>query len=206
MGVLDDMTKGITDRKAKAAGPKLTPVGLETSPVKPSMPSDLPNAFMAAEVLADYAKDLRKKAGEFRTMADYFEQVATGLDELTGFNSTPVVDPKVAAAEEKRAQERAADERIRAKQAEAEAAKPEPLPELDVAVEEGFKERLDRLSTEAQAAAFASLDADEPEEPAKPAGWTCPDHGASNLKQLESRRGRRYMACQIAGCREFEKE
>jgi hypothetical protein len=209
--VLDDMTKGITDRKAKAAGPKLTPVGTEASPTKPSITSDLPGAFMAAEGLRDTAIDLRRKAEDLRRHADFFEQVAAGLDEVSGFASTLQLDAKATAAELKRQEEAEGDRKARERAA---AAKPEVLPELDVDADiaEGFTERLDRLSKEAQAAVFTSADA-EPESPfnslprelPSKGGWECPDHGSKDLKTTTSRKGRTYAVCVVSGCDNFER-
>jgi hypothetical protein len=196
MGVLDDMTKGITERKAKATGPKLTPVGLESSPTKPSqkLPDDI-GPFLSNEAMCMAAKDLRKHAA-------LLLEVAASIDGLTGLESEVTELASVTIAVAKKAEERAADEKARERAAKA---APEPLPELGVIVEEDFTTRLDRLSTEAQVAVFANLDIVTETVP-RPAGWTCPDHGASTLKQLESRKGRKYMACQTSGCREFEKE
>jgi hypothetical protein len=196
MGVLDDMTKGITERKAKATGPKLTPVGLESSPTKPSqkLPDDI-GPFMSNEAMHVAAKDLRKHAA-------LLLEVAASIDDLTGLSSTVIFDPAAIAAALKRQEEAEGDRKARERAAKA---APEPLPELEAIVEEDFATRLDRLSTEAQVAVFANLDIVTETVP-RPAGWACPDHGASTLKQLESRKGRKYMACQTAGCREFERE
>jgi hypothetical protein len=204
MGVLDDMTKGITDRKAKAAGPKLTPVGLEASGTKPSlMPKDLPGRYMAGEEVTELARDLREKAATLVAIAD-------SLDLYTGEASATVIDAKAAAIEAQKREEREADARVAATKAAAE------LPVVDLLGEEwvereDFKERLDRISAEAVAALDEVLPQKEspfnslPKELPSKGGWECPDHGNASLKQLESRKGRKYMACQSNGCREFEK-
>lgn len=199
MSVLDDMTKGITERKAKAAGPKLTPVGTEASPTKPSIPADLPKRFMAGEELTEVARDLRARAEQLVAIAD-------ALDDYAGSSSQPVVDTKAAAADAQREKEREADEKHRARLAEAEAKKAAELPELDVDadVAEGFTERLERLSKEAQAAVFTAAD-DTAEEPEKTAGWACPTHLRANLKTTTSRKGRTYSMCVAPGCDEFER-
>jgi hypothetical protein len=193
MGVLDDMTKGITERKAKAAGPKLTPVGTEASPTKPSMVGipEVPEVFLTNEAVADVAKDLRIQAALLLKVAD-------GLDALTAMPTAPVADPKKAAAAAKKAAEAEGDAKAAARAAEA---------------EEPFPARMERLKAEAQAAAFAALDApsalpdlDVAVDAEEGDGWSCPDHGRGNLKQMKSRAGRLYMACQTAGCKKFEKE
>lgn len=177
MGVLDDMTKGITERKAEKAGPKLTPVGTEASPTKPSQAGvpEVPEVFLTNEAIADIARDLRAQAATLTAVAD-------GLDKLTATVTDKAIDePKKAAVKEKKAKEQAADEKFAAEYAAKQAV--------------------------AQAAVFVNSDA-ESEEPAVEApatGWVCPDHGASNLKQLESRLGRLYMACQVEDCNRFEK-
>lgn len=182
MGVLDDMTKGITERKGKAAGPKLTPVGTEASPTKPSQVGipEVPEVFLTNEAVADVAKDLRKQAALLLSVAE-------GLDALTQQTSVPTENPREQAEAAQKAEEKAADAT--------------------------FAENFAKLQAEAQAAVFTSADApadEEPEAPETPApaagGWVCPDHGADKLKQLESRKGRQYIACQVAGCKLFEKE
>lgn len=201
MGVLDEMTKGITQRKAAATGPKLTPVGTEASPTKPSQVGvpDVPEVFLTNEAIRDIAKDLREQAATLIGVAD-------GLDKLTQLDSRGTVDPKVAAAEEQKAAERASDIAAAARAAAKPTKAPKKAPPTST---EEFVEHLATISEEAKAAVFAAADADtepEPEAPATPVadGWTCPEHGATNIEQLTSRKGRVYWACAEAGCGEFE--
>lgn len=98
MGMLDEMTKGIKERKVEAAGPRLTPVGTEASPVKPSIP-EVKEVFLTNEAVTDIAKDLRKQA-------QLLLNVAEGLDQLTG---TVHELPDVVA--DAKAEERAADKK-----------------------------------------------------------------------------------------------
>lgn len=197
MGVLDDMTKGITERKTAKAGPKLTPVGTEASPTKPSaiLPNDV-GPFMSNEALRDAAADLRAKAA-------LLVEVADGLDALVG-----KTDPLFAAVEEAPKKLTPIEARMKGKDPEPTTA-PEPKPDFDA--EYAAK------SEAAQAATFASLDAGDDDEEdtvgephegnpnTPPAGWKCPIHGAEDLKQLTSRSDRLYMACQVAGCTKFDK-
>lgn len=189
MGVLDEMTKGITERKAAVAGPKLTPVGTEASPTKPSIP-EVAEVFLTNEAVADVAKDLRAKAA-------LLIEVANGLDKLTSMGTEAQPDVKVEAAAAKKAAEVEGDKKAKARAV--------TTPETEAIIE-----RLAAVKSKAQAEVFTAADAEteEPEAPtpAVPDGWTCPTHGAKNLKQLESRKGRKYMACQTAGCGQFEKE
>lgn len=184
MGVLDDMTKGITERKAKAAGPRLTPVGTEASSTKPSLGvPEVPEVFLTNEAIRDIAIDLRRQAGVLIEVAD-------GLDRQTSLptaSEAPAVDAKAA--------EKEADAKAAARKAQPKST-------------EEFADHLATITAEAQAAVFTSADAPaaEPEAPVTPAsGWTCPDHGDESLKQLTSRAKRLYMACQVAGCKHFEK-
>lgn len=180
MGVLDDMTKGITERKAKAAGPSLTPVGAEASPTQPSRTAipDVPEVFLTNEAVADIAKDLRTQAATLVAVAD-------GLDNLTKKPSHTPPDIKAAAQEAVKAIEQKADakfaEEFKAKQEAAQAA---VFPDLDAEVVNPVEE-----------VAKASLDD----------GWVCPDHGGTNLVSLTSRKGRPYTACNFKGCSQFEK-
>jgi hypothetical protein len=72
----------------------------------------------------------------------------------------------------------------------------EALAVLDEPVEETLAARMVRLEAEAQSAAFGA--------PAK-AGWTCSAHGDTDVREHTSPRGRRFMACEVPGCKEFEK-
>lgn len=198
MGVLDDMTKGITQRKAEAAGPRLTPVGVEGN-VKPSLGiPDVPEVFLTNEAVKDIARDLRRQA-------DILVTAANGLDNLTKEPTGEKADTKTAAKDAVKEAEKAADAKHKAKQ---------ELPEVDIEGDnEGteFDKRFADLKAEAIAAFFTSSDAEPEPTPESPTitpatgGWECPVHGAKSLKQLTSRAQREYMACQVAGCKKFEK-
>lgn len=189
MGVLDDMTKGINDRKVAAAGPRLTPVGTEASSTKPSLTGqlpDVPEVFLTNEALRDIAKDLRRQA---TVLVD----VANGLDTHTGMATVETEDNTAAVvkADEKAADEKAAERKAQPKSTEE------------------FTEHLATIAAEAQASVFTSADAPA-EEPAAPTttadGWVCPDHGDVTITQLTSRKGRAYRSCTTPGCKQFEKE
>lgn len=202
MGVLDQMTAGITQRKAEKAGATLTPVGVEANGTKPSLaslPNDLPGRFMAAEELGEAARTLREKA---QLLLD----TATAIDALIAETAQRKTkgDDKQAAEDATKAAERAADEADRERKAKAgkKKTKVEESPEE-------FNDRMKRLQAEAQASVFTSSDA-EPKEQAAPAsttsgGWTCPEHGDEDIEELTSRlRPDGYLACAVAGCGEFE--
>jgi|GEM_PF-3295399 len=186
MGVLDEMTKGITDRKAAATGPKLTPVGLEASGTKPSLalPQDT-GLFMSNEALHVHAQSLRAFSADAIAIAEGIDlMVAAAVGK-----SVPVLDPKVVAAAELKVAEKLSDEKAKGRD---------------------FAKDFAKLQAEAEAAVYTSSDAvaEEPAAPAAPAGdgWVCPTHGADTIKQLRSRKGREYAACQTAGCGQFERE
>ena len=181
MGVLDDMTKGITERKAKAAGPKLTPVGAEASPTKPSQRGipDVPEVFLTNEAVADIARDLRKQAATL-------VQVADALDAHTGEQGSAPFEVKPGKVEQR-------------------------LVGADPEVDPGnFAKDFAAKAKAAQAATFTAADAPEPtkDSPAiTPAsGWTCPDHPSGTLMQLTSRSGRHYLSCVEQGCQKFERK
>jgi hypothetical protein len=105
MGVLDEMTRGITERKSEKAGPKLTPVGVEASGVKPSQVGvpDVPEVFLTNEAIADIARDLREQAA-------MLINVANGLDKLTQVPTEPAA--KADPVEVEKAKNKAADEKF----------------------------------------------------------------------------------------------
>jgi hypothetical protein len=181
MGVLDEMTKGITERKAKAAGPKLTPVGVEANSTKPSL------QFAPGE-------------SPYPGMRSALERIRAGIVQLDKY--VGAIERDITSFEEgKTATIAVNDELDDAMNKAVEGIEPET-----------FAARQTRLAAEAQAAVFTAADA-EPESPfndlphERPAtGWTCPTHGTDSLKQLTSRKGREYMACQVTGCRLFERE
>jgi ElaB/YqjD/DUF883 family membrane-anchored ribosome-binding protein len=185
VGVLDEMTKGITEvsaRKKAAAGASLTPVGLEGLPTKPSMVGvpDVAEVFLTNEALHDHAQNLRKFAADAIAIAD-------GLDAMTTKDSTPTVSPKAAAVAEKKAAEKKADEK--------------------------FSDRMDRLKKKTQATVFEADDPVGEPSPGNPNtpevsaddGWQCPEHEDEDIKNMTSRlRPAGYLACAVPGCGEFE--
>lgn len=189
MGVLDDMTKGITQRKADKAGPNLTPVGVEASSVKPSLPNDV-GVFMSNESLLDTAVALREKALLLNDIADGLDRLVKGEPAIV---ADPVVEQKLA---EKEADRQAAD------RAAAEAGDKKAAERVE------FAENFKRQQAEAQAAVFTGSDAPAKVQAApepSPAGWTCPEHGDEDIEELTSRlRPDGYLACSVAGCGEYE--
>jgi hypothetical protein len=74
---------------------------------------------------------------------------------------------------------------------------------------ESLAARMERLAAEAQEQTFTHAKQETPAEavappvPAAVIGWTCPTHGQAIEKT--SPKGRRYGACPVAGCTEFER-
>ena len=154
---------------------------------KPRIP-EVPEVFLTNEAVTDIAKDLR-------TQAALLLQVADALDAQTGTPSERF-DTRAHVVDAQKVREREADARA--------------------ATEEPFKDRLDRLSKEAQDAAyggnlvpaatevFADVALIQPATSGSVTkGWTCPAHGSTNLMQTTSRKGREYTLC--ATCNQFEK-
>lgn len=180
--VLDIMTRSIVEKKA-AKDAKLTPVGVEAgapTAQRVGLP-DVPEVFLTNEAVQDVAKDLRRQA-------ELLISVSEGLEKHVGrVESKPTVDAALAA---QKAAEREADA--------AAAARPAAPFVVDFAAKQAA----------AQAAAFTSsstvTEADTPVAPvAGDDGWDCPIHKVHIVKT--SRAGRKYRACTVAGCGEFEK-
>jgi hypothetical protein len=195
VGVLDDMTKGITERKSAKAGANLTPVGVEASGVKPSL--TLPNdtgMLMSNEALAQHRDYLRKAAADMLAIAD-------GIAVLVGDPEETAEAAAAAAATEAKLAEREADRKAADREKAAAGDK-------KAAERVEFAEDFARKQAEAQAAVFTASD-DAPKGQAAPAtpadGWVCPEHGAEDIEELSSRlRPAGYLACAVAGCGEFE--
>lgn len=183
--LLDAMSEGISGRKTKAAGPTLTPVGTEASPVMPSRVGipDVPEVFLTNEALIDIARDLR-------VQASVLINVAFGLDELTGTSTLSVPVPQAIAKAAQAAAEKAADNR---------AASTELTPEAQKLVD-----HMNELKAKAQADTYTAADEVLPEvRVTNVDGWVCPEHGGDAITFLVSRRGREYRAC--GKCDKFQK-
>lgn len=200
MGVLDDMTKGITERKSAKAGASLTPVGVEASSVKPSLIPNDTGIVMSNEALGDIRDRLRADAASMLAIAD-------GIAVLVGDEAETAAAAAKTAATEAKLAEREADRKAADREA---AAAGDKKAAKRVEDSEEFEARLTRLQEEAQATVFTASD-DAPKGPAVPAtptdgwAWTCPEHGAEDVETLSSRvRIAGYRACAVAGCGEFE--
>lgn len=201
MGVLDDMTKGISGRKAEAAGPRLTPVGAENSPTKPSLGiPEVPAVFLTNEAVRDMAFKLREYVGTLLT-------IAQGLDELTQLSTVPS-ESKQVAVEAVKAAEQVADKKA-AQQRQTRKQRETTTPETEAIIA-----RIADLKTTAQSAAF--LDSDDPavdtvttgaaEVSVAAGGWECPKHGGKFVRLTTSRQGRTYGICDEKSCENYEKE
>ena len=198
--VLDMMTAGVVDRKVNA-GAKLTPVGLEAPrPPRPlgtttaSYPNDQPHdAILQSlsviealyEKLAAHDEKIMVLMDQVRTeyagLRVTIDLVKAELGEAPGSDSRPAPDPQ-------REKERAADARLAAATVEPEPEE-EDVPDPKVT---GLLAHMDQKIAEAQAAIFRDAD-----------GWHCSSHGQAIVKT--SRLGRKYRACPVDGCKEFEK-
>lgn len=199
MGVLDDMTKGITERKAKAAGSTLTPVGLEGSPTKPSLASVKTPASFPNDVPVEEVRNIRD---ELVRQRDALSAVIDALSLQAGEPEAVKGEAEKAAAIEAKLAEKEADRRAKDRKA-AEAGDEKAAKRVEDSEE--FDARMQRLSAEAQAAVFTAADA-PPSTPVTPAaGWVCPEHGDEDIEHMTSRlRPAGYSACAVAGCGEFE--
>lgn len=194
MGVLDQMTRGITERKATKAGPKLTPVGTEVAGVTPSadrLPNDV-GVFMSNERLAEHRASLVQ-------FIEDATAIVAGIDDMLGGPPEQAKASVNDAVEAEKVANKQADAKAKARAAKA--AKPKAAEPKD----EPFDERLARLKQEAEASVYGtalpdvSVDIEEPVDD----GWQCPEHGNQDIKELVSRKGRNYRACGL--CSEFEK-
>lgn len=184
--VLDAMTAGIMGRKSKAAA-KLTPVVGEVQPIHKISP--VADAYSGTAGAPWPFDDPQTTMTALKAARQEVLHVMEGIDRLLaiyGVQLEPPTLPAQAQAEEQRARDRAADERVAAQAAA------EPP-------EESFDERLSRLTAEAQKAVFAKVT--EAVTAAPVDGWVCPEHG--KFQVLTSRRGRQYRACTT--CEEFER-
>lgn len=206
MSTLDDMTSGASIRKYKEAT-TLTPVGLEKRDA--GIP-DLPGVFLANEALQAVAVDLRAQAAELIRIAD-------GIDLHTGTTVDPLALRK-RLEQEKRLLEQEADRKA-ADREKAEAGDKRAQARVDavdpVAEDEATAQRIERLTREAQAHAFAEdpvavakeVFGDLVVHPAASAspkpGWVCPTHGDNRIKEVLTRKGRTMRVCEL--CTQFER-
>lgn len=181
----------------------LTPVGTERKGIP-----DVGAVFLTNEAIIDIANDLRKQAAVLIATAD-------GLDALTGNAPASATDPAL----ELKLLEREADRRS-ADRERAEAGDKAAQGRVEQSTSDAnFQERYARLSAEAQAATFKGDFVPAAKEvfgddllpgpyPTAASGspsadWVCPTHGDADIVNLESKRGRKYRACQT--CKQFEK-
>lgn len=198
--VLDQMTAGITERK-QARNVTLTPVGTEAGGPLSRVPNDTPHVLFAREGLLETAADLDAQAEflsnvarDLRRMAGEKEPVEQGLAEKQALE---------AKLQQIEADRRAADRALAEAGDKRAAARVDAAPAEEQFVAE-FAARMERLQEEAQAAVFVDAPAPEAAASGSPApGWTCPKHGAADIREMTSRKGRKYRAC--GTCAEFEK-
>jgi hypothetical protein len=184
--ILARLTSDILAEKTKV-NRTLTPVAGEakpavhhtpapTAPSTPSLPADLPGAFMSAETMTMHAGNLRKYAEDLRRQADDLEKIADGIDVVNG-----VVGKVEALTKAEQAREDALAQREKERQADEKAKSPD------------FR----TLQKEAQEAVFGSV----PEKPAvSPVveQWTCPEHKVPGVTKTSSK-GREFIGCPECG-------
>lgn len=186
--ILARLTADIMAEKQKV-NKTLTPVAGEAKPAaqierseppKPSMPHDLPGAFMSAEAMTMHAGSLRKYAEDLRRYANDLEQIADGIDVVNG-----VEDKVEALTKREQAVEAALAKREEERQGDEKAKSPD------------FR----TLQKAAQEAVFGPV----PEEPAVPQAveqWTCPEHGIEGVVKT-SAKGREFIGC--PECKAFKR-
>jgi len=67
--------------------------------------------------------------------------------------------------------------------------------------DELFSEQYRAKQEAAQAATYAAT----PVESVGYTGWACPVHGSTAVQQETSPKGRKFAACQVGGCKQFER-
>lgn len=191
--ILARLTADIMEEKKKA-NRTLTPVAGEAKPAaqmerseppKPSLPSDLPGAFMSAEAMTEHSKNLRKYATDLRRYAAEMEKIADGIDVVNG-----VEDKVEALSKAEREREEALAKREQERQADEKAKSPD------------FR----TLQKAAQEAVFGPEGtAAVPQEAPVPQAveqWTCPEHKVPGIQKTTAS-GRDYIGC--PECKAFKR-
>lgn len=180
---LDEMVLGITARKEQKAV-ALTPVGTEKrGPLDGKQEAPFP--FDDAQTVHQAILNGLRITAELQAHAKH---IAEGLQTLAeAYGLTPDAAPQP--VDTQKARERAADERHAAAEEKR---------------QQDFAERYAEQQAAAQAATFkrAVVQADAPVDEG---GWACPDHGRDGLVEMTSRKGRKYRACKVGQCIQFEK-
>lgn len=185
--ILARLTADIMAEKQKVNRATLTPVAGEAKPspvvrsesITPSLPHDLPGAFMSAETMTMHAASLRKYAADLRRYADDLEKVADGIDVVNG---VPDKVEELTTAERKREEALALRERER--QGDERAKSPD------------FKS----IQQAAQDAAFGPLGTVSTQSIATE--WTCPEHKVPGVVKT-SAKGREFVGC--PDCKAFQR-
>lgn len=192
--VLDEMTAGIRQQKtgvAKAAG--LTPVGLEKG-------GPLDGAHPGAGFKYDDAQFTQQAVTEglevIATLERNVQFVREGLEALSLLYGARAAEPGALGS---RVDSDAEAQRNRNREADIKA--------------EAFKAKWEEQKRAAQAAAFSPAPALTTLDVISPVtivvqpgtGWECPKHGLEKVVGLTSRLERKYRACRVAGCQEFER-
>lgn len=198
LSMLDKLASGIMDDKATKGArlaPALTPVTGELR-TPAAFPNDMP-IEVVSQALIDLDRIIR--------------HLTEARDAMALLAGKPTVAPEPE-ADSVKAAEREADGRVNAKREAVMAAMmaagdgdENPIAAMVAAADEAsesFDARMKRLGDEAKAATFSS-----PTAPAATGnGWSCPQHGDTNLTVKTSpRRGVQFTKCAVADCHEFER-
>ena len=194
MSVLDDMTKGISEAKALKST-KLTPVGAENEPTKPSLAGrhEAPFPYDDSDMTQGAIRDGLKVLALLQTHVDFIGKGLIELAKLYGIDpdQSPINMPA-----------RQVDRTIRPIQIDP--LGPDGANAAPVQESEDFSERYKAQQAAAQADVFAAPTNIMPSPDRS--GWTCPVHGDVALVELESKRTKRkYRSCKATNCLEFEK-
>lgn len=190
--ILARLTADIMEEKKKA-NKTLTPVAGEarpapverSEPTRPSLPSDLPGAFMSAETMTMHSKDLRKYAEDLRRFASDLEKIADGIDVVNG-----VEDKVEALSKAERERDEALAKREQERQADEKAKSPD-FRTLQKAAQEAV------FGPEGTVAVPQEADVSPAVEQ-----WTCPEHKVPGVEKT-SAKGRAYIGC--PECKEFKR-
>lgn len=233
LSMLDKLASGIMDDKATKGAklaPALTPVAGETR----VLPNDT-GLFLSTETLTQHAASLRAFAADALKIAEGID-VMLGVPAAVEAKATEMrdLDQKLIEQEADRRAADRAKAAEGDKRAEARVATEEPLEKVagrvnakreaviaammgagegdenpvaamiaaGDAAAEPFEDRMKRLGDEAKASVFGAATAPA----ATGDGWSCPEHGTTNLiVKTSPRRGVQFTKCAVADCHEFER-
>jgi hypothetical protein len=212
MSVLDDMTKGITEAKALKST-KLTPVGVESEPTKPSLAGrhNAPFPYDDSDMTQGAIRDGLKVLTQLYAHLDFVKAGLEALAETYGMTAiAPTIMPKRADPTDRPVIGGTGKDPEKDGGTTAVSSESAIFSESAGSEADKFAASFADKQRRAQADAFAAADDEAPDTYLAPAlvesGWECPVHGATNLVVLTSKRTqRKYRSCTVTGCMNFEK-